>query len=730
MGFDRLSNFIIKNFNYKYNFIIDDMKRKFLGNHVLFDLNFLIYNQMFQLEEEINDIIKIVLNLPFSYTVNNKTDERLQKIFDLPWWKTHCENIEFIFDGDLEDDIIHKFINFITSKQEKGINKIDLMIIDRIINSIEEYIFEFHIKKNINTIGIFIDGIPSYSKILEQRRRRMKNYYESIVRKEKFNTYFGTIKNIYMDDNGIKFNYFKWIEKRFSLDKSFSPISPIIKNLEVEIEKFFKNKYPNITLFIDSGANNGESDLKIFQYIQKNNLLGDVVIHTTDSDLIHLMLVQQTYYFLKRIEINISILKHNSRDDENINYYDGPGMINCIIKLNNEINNTDKFDYRLIYDFCFLLFLFGNDHLPSSLEFGPEIGIDFIFTTLNKNKTHLINLNDDKIIVNLSSVKNFFQSINKNIKNINAKILIIRNFKLTINLINTLTDSDKLNLDYNSIIELIKNLLYKDAIKNKEKLDESDIRFHVLQHHQLTWDKYTKNQVELINSISEQLLDNLDYSSLENVGLYSYVKPYLKTNDNYQDLYNILSESTITDLNNKNKNLFEPSFNPTKEDYIKKAEESYNHTMCYDYIKKIYHLSTSFFGNLITYHTNNITTYSYDRVPKIEHIIKYLNENEDENKWLKEIGEENIINNNYFNSINHHVFITPYLSIDNVKEATIKHTIQSLEVKNLWLNKNENDKEEFKYNDVDVKEFLTEWNNVSKESETPMIINPNDFNLI
>jgi hypothetical protein len=329
---------------------------------------------------------------------------------------------------------------------------------------------------------------------------------------------------------------------------------------------------------------------------------------------------------------------------------------------------------------------------------------------------------------NLSSVKNFFQTINKNIKNINAKILIIRNFKLTINLINTLTDSDKLNLDYNSIIEIIKNLLYKEGLKNKEKLDDYDIRFHILKTHQLTFDKYTKNQLEIINSISEQLLDNLDYINLENVGLYSYVKPYLKTNDNYQDLYNILSESTITDLNNKNKNLFEPSFESSKEEYIKKAEESYNHTMCYDYIKKIYHLSTSFFGNLKAYHTNNITTYSYDRVPKIEHIIKYLSENEDENKWLKEIDEENMINNNYFNSINHHVFITPYLSIDNVKEPTIKHTIQSLEVKNLWLNKN--DQEQFKYNDVDVKEFLTEWNNASKESETPMIINPNDFNLI
>ena len=79
MGFDRLSNFIIKNINYNHGFIIDETPRKVLGNHILFDLNFIIYNQMFSLEEEVNSIIKIILNLPFSYM--NETDKKLQQIF-------------------------------------------------------------------------------------------------------------------------------------------------------------------------------------------------------------------------------------------------------------------------------------------------------------------------------------------------------------------------------------------------------------------------------------------------------------------------------------------------------------------------------------------------------------------------------------------------------------------------------------------------------------------------
>ena len=72
MGFDGLLNFIIKNFNYNYNFIVDDIKRKFLGNHILFDLNFIIYNQMFILEDQINDIIKITLGIQSKFSFSGR----------------------------------------------------------------------------------------------------------------------------------------------------------------------------------------------------------------------------------------------------------------------------------------------------------------------------------------------------------------------------------------------------------------------------------------------------------------------------------------------------------------------------------------------------------------------------------------------------------------------------------------------------------------------------------
>ena len=721
MGFDRLANFIIKNLNFSHGFVIDEMKRKLLGNHILFDLNFIIYNQMFSLEEEINTIIKIVLNLPFSYAANNKTEDKLQEIFELPWWKKNCENIEFIFDGNNEDELIMKLINFINTKQENNLTKLDMMVVDKVILTTTKLIESYHITKNIQTIAFFIDGIPSFSKILEQRRRRCKNYFESMSRKQKFNDYFGNIKNFYMEEDGIKYNYFRWIEKRFSFDKSFSPVSPIIKKLETDLQSFYTKNLSKIKIVVNQGSINGESDIKIFQFIQKENLTGDVLIHTTDSDLIHLMLVQQTYFNLKRKDVNISILKHNSKDDDTIQYFDGPAMLNCLIKYYNEISGSQINDFRIIYDFCLLLYFFGNDHLPCSYEIGPELGIDYIFKIYSKLKEPIIKLIDDKVEVDFNIFKKYLQEFEKHKKNNFSKIIINRHFKLSPNITNFLADQDKLNLDYYEILEFIKMILINDGLKMKDKLDKNDIRYILIeQNPNFDYTKYVfKFKESLRNQIAsyaEQILDYLDFSAIENLGLVSYTKPYIRTNDNYQDLYNILSENTVSELYTKNKVLYEP----LKDDYLELLKTEYNSEMSYAYIKKIFHLATSCFGNLINYHTNNITAYSYDSLPKVEFLIKYLNENNDIDKIKKEILEENLNEGDYFNSINHHIFITAYLSLNDIKDPNIKQTAQLLNVDNLWIgNKDVNN---FYHNKVTALNFLNSWDTATKESEIPNIL--------
>ena len=38
---------------------------KIFSSHIIFDINFLIYQELIEIENEINDIIKIILCLPF-----------------------------------------------------------------------------------------------------------------------------------------------------------------------------------------------------------------------------------------------------------------------------------------------------------------------------------------------------------------------------------------------------------------------------------------------------------------------------------------------------------------------------------------------------------------------------------------------------------------------------------------------------------------------------------------
>ena len=73
------------------------------------------------------------------------------------------------------------------------------------------------------------------------------------------------------------------------------------------------------------------------------------------------------------------------------------------------------------------------------------------------------------------------------------------------------------------------------------------------------------------------------------------------------------------------------------------------------------------------------------------------------------------VNNNYFNSVNHHIFITPYLALENIQNETVKQTTKLLNIENLWVN--DKDIYELEHNKVNAKVFLTEWDSMSKETD-------------
>jgi hypothetical protein len=113
MGLDRFANFISKSINNDgiEEINIDGNLRKIVSNHIIFDLNFLIYQEIVEVENEINDIIKVILCLPFSPDKGDKLEIILKSIFMQPHWKLYYigSDLENIFDGYNEDEIIKKF---------------------------------------------------------------------------------------------------------------------------------------------------------------------------------------------------------------------------------------------------------------------------------------------------------------------------------------------------------------------------------------------------------------------------------------------------------------------------------------------------------------------------------------------------------------------------------------------------------------------------------------------
>jgi hypothetical protein len=195
-----------------------------------------------------------------------------------------------------------------------------------------------------------------------------------------------------------------------------------------------------------------------------------------------LLAVPKVYFNFKRTDINISIIKHNSKDDDYIQYFDGQAMVLAINKYYNQISGQANTDYRIIYDFCLLLLFFGNDHLPTSFEIGPELGLDSIFRIYSRTKRFIINLENDTITVDFNNFSKLLSEFQKHI-NVNfTKILLNRNFKMPLQVTNLLTDHDKLNMDYHDVLDFIKHLLIHDGQKIFDKLDKSDIRYSLVNN--------------------------------------------------------------------------------------------------------------------------------------------------------------------------------------------------------------------------------------------------------
>ena len=348
MGFERLIGFLTRNLSYNCieELDINNSLKKILCDHVFFDLNFVIYYCLLELEDEINEIFKLIFSLQFNYI--NNVEENINQLLKKKHWDKVNLDLTKILDGKSELEIINKFKNYLNSDGNNGYPIIFKILYWKIFFKLNNWIENFHDLKFIKSLNIFLDGIPSYSKILEQRRRRSKNYLESDIRRSNFKKIFDKINNNIVSDGIYKYNYFDWLNNKFSINKSIGPTSDLTINLEKFLLNKLKLKY-KFEINIDNGINYGESDTKIFKFIHKNNIRNNIVIHTCDSDFIHQILIQQSYFNINQEKINLNVIRYYTKSKYGAQLLSSKNIINIILKKYNECKNEVKTNYKLLW---------------------------------------------------------------------------------------------------------------------------------------------------------------------------------------------------------------------------------------------------------------------------------------------------------------------------------------------------------------------------------------------
>lgn len=737
MGFEKLISFLNRNLgnNCIEEMSINNSVRKVLANHVFFDLNFLVYYCVVELDEEINKILKIICSLNYNNNVN--FDERINNILELEHWKKSKVDFSEILDGDGEVEIIKSFIKYLESN---CINKYPIVfkiLYWKIHFRLIKWIENFHDFRYLKSINIFFDGIPSFSKILEQRRRRTKNYLESKIRKKTFNENFNNILNDLVLEDGLYFNYFNWLNNKYNINKSIGPTSDLNLNLEIFLKSKLTQKY-NLEVNLINGQSYGESDNKIFCYIYKYELGDDIVIHTCDSDLVHQTLVQQTYFYLNNKQIDLSVIRYYTKDYQGSQYVSAKKIIKLIVKKYLEMSNIkkeDKTNYYLIFDLMFIIYFFGNDNLPSSVEMGSEISLNYLIIShvrsLRKGNYAIMTDKDNNFELKLDNFRLWLLEILK--LDTFTIIVLNRYYKLPYNVINFLVESLNLRAETFFSDFLLPFYIYEgyQSEKNNIILEDEDLR----KKYYLDYRKRNKNGVpknifdltlipdnlkKKYISIRETLLKFLDFFEEENFGLQLNNKIQMLVNSSYQDMYNyIYKKSELISMNNY-KNFYKPynyfikDLKKIRKQFVKDDEKIDSYLMNLYYHVKVY------FNNMKNYNPCNFVCYEYFDVPRLHHINLYIENNLTNKlyeKWNKKIDSLQATNDRYFNSLSHHIFITPYLrnsdyldKIDNIPNLKkILDELNNVEG-GLWFKDNEN--KEFNYRRINPVKFLENWSHV------------------
>jgi len=324
-------------------------------NHLFLDFNSIIHVSSVKIVADINVFLQLILkNLYNHRAVNNIVfTEKFEK-----YGMVHVQNK--ITQNSDPTDVIMMF------KEHFADKFLEKLIITSVINTVLHIIRTYCQNKNIKTLLLAIDGVPSKGKLIEQKQRRYlgavtEQYQQKILSEYK--------EYLLKQDDYIypatKYRI-KWNRNKITPGTAF--MHKLTNYLRSDkIEQKFKTNRPDMKIILSDMYEVGEGEKKIVNYINQYlpNTNDSVMVYSPDADVILLcMLLPVKKLFM---------LRHNQQTSEQspVNIYDLIDIhllkSNISYYINNHPNNyeKDKFDTdRINYDIVCMSTLFGNDFVP------------------------------------------------------------------------------------------------------------------------------------------------------------------------------------------------------------------------------------------------------------------------------------------------------------------------------------------------------------------------------
>ena len=321
------------------------------------------------------------------------------------------ENPELLYFNSKEENeyLFMDYNNIIHTAYQEYLKKMEGKLDKKTKPAIEKEIIKYVIEKTIYIVTkivkpskllfIAMDGTPPRGKMEQQRLRRYKSVLDTSI-KEDFKKKHKLDSKLYFDSNNI------------------SPGTLFMERLSKELQKTIKAKKFNLNkkfkVILSDTSVVGEGEHKIIPYIKKHvKGKSHICIYGDDADLIFLSMT------LLDQDHKIKIMKSQSLEETN---FEEIGLAYLDISKASDmffeyigVEHAEKI--RILYDYIFIMILFGDDFvkkLPGlNIRWHHDMILKLYKSQFHKHKKHLIKLKHKKFSVNKSFMLAFLIDLSK-----------------------------------------------------------------------------------------------------------------------------------------------------------------------------------------------------------------------------------------------------------------------------------------------------------------------------